>query len=59
MQISGGSADDNDIEDGRIDIFSTIIRECQEELGKFDKPKREYLKSLLELDSREIKPEEI
>lgn len=137
MQISGGSADNNDIKDGKIDIFSTIIRECQEELNinlkdkkqvenfkikyislpseavhtyilfakgktkmskdqmseyynqylkylkendlevefekvhfikkgkieeelrKFDKPKREYLKSLLELDSREIENEEI
>ena len=31
----------------------------EEELRKFDKPKREYLKSLLELDSREIENEEI
>lgn len=33
MQISGGSADNDDIKDGRIDIFNTIIRECQEELN--------------------------
>lgn len=33
MQISGGSADVDDIKDGRIDIFNTIIRECQEELN--------------------------
>ena len=33
MQISGGSADNEDIKDGQIDIFSTIIRECQEELN--------------------------
>lgn len=33
MQISGGNADKNDIKDGRIDIFNTIIRECQEELN--------------------------
>lgn len=33
MQISGGSADNNDIKDGKIDIFNTIIRECKEELN--------------------------
>ena len=33
MQISGGSADNDDIKDGKIDIFNTIIRECQEELN--------------------------
>lgn len=33
MQISGGSADNEDIKDGEIDIFNTIIRECQEELN--------------------------
>lgn len=33
MQISGGNADREDIKDGRIDIFNTIIRECQEELN--------------------------
>lgn len=33
MQISGGNADKNDIEDGRIDILNTIIRECKEELN--------------------------
>lgn len=33
MQISGGNADNNDIKDGRIDIFNTIIRECEEELN--------------------------
>ena len=33
MQISGGSADNDDIKDVEIDIFSTIIRECQEELN--------------------------
>lgn len=33
MQISGGSADNDDIKDGRIDIINTIIRECQEELN--------------------------
>ena len=32
MQVSGGSADDNDIENEEIDIYNTIIRECQEEL---------------------------
>lgn len=40
-------------------IEGTTIKVKIEELGKFDKPKREYLKSLLELDSREIKHEEI
>lgn len=33
MQISGGSVDNNDITDGKIDIFNTIIRETQEELN--------------------------
>lgn len=33
MQISGGSADDADIKGGKIDIFNTIVRECQEELN--------------------------
>ena len=33
MQISGGNADKNDIKDGKIDIFNTIIRECKEELN--------------------------
>ena len=33
MQVSGGSADDDDIKDGKIDIFNTIIRECKEELN--------------------------
>lgn len=33
MQVSGGSADYNDIEDGEIDIYNTIIRECEEELN--------------------------
>ena len=33
MQVSGGSADDDDIKDGQIDIFNTIIRECKEELN--------------------------
>lgn len=33
MQISGGSADNNDIKNEEIDIINTIIRECQEELN--------------------------
>lgn len=33
MQISGGSADGDDIKDGKIDILNTIIRECEEELN--------------------------
>lgn len=33
LQISGGSVDKDDIKDGRINIFNTIIRECQEELN--------------------------
>lgn len=33
MQISGGSVDKNDIKDGGVDIFNTIVRECQEELN--------------------------
>lgn len=33
MQISGGSADNNDIANGKIDILNTIIRETQEELN--------------------------
>lgn len=33
MQISGGSADNDDIKGEEIDIFNTIIRECQEELN--------------------------
>lgn len=33
LQISGGSADVADIKDGQIDIFNTIIRECEEELN--------------------------
>ena len=33
MQISGGSADNNDIKDGKIDVLNTIVRECKEELN--------------------------
>ena len=33
MQISGGSVDNNDIENGQINIYNTIIRECEEELN--------------------------
>lgn len=33
MQISGGSADKDDIDNSEIDIFKTIIRECEEELN--------------------------
>ena len=33
MQVSGGSVDNNDIIDGKIDIFNTIIRETEEELN--------------------------
>lgn len=33
MQISGGSADNNDIDNGKINIFNTILRECEEELN--------------------------
>ena len=33
MQISGGSCDDNDIMNGKINIFNTIQREVQEELN--------------------------
>ncbi len=42
------------------DIEGASVKvKIEEELRKFDKPKREYLKSLLELDSREIENEEI
>ena len=33
MQISGGSADNDDIKNNQIDIQNTIIRECKEELN--------------------------
>ena len=33
MQITGGNAVRNDIKDGIIEIFNTIIRECEEELN--------------------------
>lgn len=33
MQISGGNADNSDIENGEIEISNTIIRECKEELN--------------------------
>ena len=33
LQISGGSCDDNDIMNGKINIFNTIQREVQEELN--------------------------
>lgn len=33
LQISGGNVDDEDIQDGKIDIFNTITRECKEELN--------------------------
>ena len=33
MQISGGSADATDISNGKINIFNTITRECEEELN--------------------------
>ena len=44
MQISGGSADNDDIKDGEIDILNTIIRECQEEvkINLRDKKQVEY-----------------
>lgn len=33
MQISGGNADYNDVQNGEINIFNTIFRECKEELN--------------------------
>ena len=33
MQISGGNADHIDIKNREIEIFNTIIRECEEELN--------------------------
>lgn len=33
MQISGGSADNKDIKEGKIDVLNTIVRECKEELN--------------------------
>lgn len=33
MQISGESADNKDIKDGKIDVLNTIGRECKEELN--------------------------
>ena len=33
MQISGGAVDRKDIQNGNIDVFNTITRECEEELN--------------------------